>query len=969
MSHSAVPRRVASRRRLLPRRTLAILGGLCLALMTVQSLVLASPAQAAIGFGKSILSGATKTRPTTLQFGPDGRLYVLHQDGTINVYGVVRNGPNNYAVTTTSTILAIKNIPNHDDDGALNNNVVANACSSPCRQATGMIVTGTAAQPVLYVSSSDPRYGGGPRGDLNLDTNSGMVSRLTWTAATSTWVKRDLVRGLPRSEENHSVNGLALDGSTNTLYLAVGGNTNQGAPSNVFAFLPEYALSAAILSIDLDVIGETTYDLPTLNDPSRADDPSRPGWDVNDPFGGNDAANQARIVPGGPVQVYASGLRNPYDVLIATVGAHAGKMYTADNGYNAGQGGPPVGEGTANCTNGTNEASPATGYDSLHYVTGAGYYGGHPNPARGNTANTFGGQKPVPDSEENPVECDFQSALGADPTPERPAIGWDISSTNGLAEYTASNFGGAMKGDLIAAEWDGYVDHFDLDDAGTGVLSTSTLFTAVSTHPLDLTTTGDTGPFPGTIWLGDHGSGSNYVFEPNDFGGGGGGTCTGADDPALDEDADGYTNADEIDNATDPCSAGDVPGDWDGDKISNLNDPNDDNDAMPDPSDPGAVDSANGTTTMLPVTHPFDDTSDPPAGRLLNLGFTGLMTNGVANYASLYDPTRLSAGGAGGVLTVDQVGPGDALGTANSQAYGFQYGFSLPSAHGSVFTPHTRVLSPFAGVATTGTESIGLQLGTGDQSNYVKLVVGPGSIRLVKEVNGAILVNRSAAVTLSSTGFVDLFLAVNPATQKVQASYQLSNGTTTGPRTNLGAAVVLPSGWFSRAALATGVIATSGGGATFPATWDMFEIQLPQYRPDGQVRLSTAASYVGNNVYNATGTNQTASVTTAAGTSRTFMVNVQNDGAVSDSYVLRGPGNSTGFTVRYFAGTTDITSAVVTGTYPLSGVAAGAARTISMQVTVGAAAAAGSVKSSLITAASTNSGIAVDAVRTVVTVG
>ena len=40
---------------------------------------------------------------------------------------------------------------------------------------------------------------------------------------------------------------------------------------------------------------------------------------------------------------------------------------------------------------------------------------------------------------------------------------------------------------------------------------------------------------------------------------------------------------------------------------------------------------------------------------------------------------------------------------------------------------------------------------------------------------------------------------------------------------------------------------------------------------------------------------------------RTFVVNVQNDGAVSDSFLLRGPGSSTGFTVAYFAGTTNIT--------------------------------------------------------------
>ena len=170
-------------------------------------------------------------------------------------------------MTATETVLLIKNIPNHDDDGAVNNTLGK-------RQATGMVVTGTAAQPVLYVSSSDPRYGGGVRGDLNLDTNSGMVSRLTRSGTT--WQKVDLVRGLPRSEENHSVNGLALDAATNTLYLAVGGHTNMGAPSYVFADLPEFALSAAILSINLGAIGNTTYDLPTLDDPPSRGRRTRP---------------------------------------------------------------------------------------------------------------------------------------------------------------------------------------------------------------------------------------------------------------------------------------------------------------------------------------------------------------------------------------------------------------------------------------------------------------------------------------------------------------------------------------------------------------------------------------------------------------------------------------------------------------------------------------------------------------------
>jgi hypothetical protein len=154
--------------------------------MTLQALIFGSPAQAAVGFGKSVLTGATKVRPTSLQFGPDGALYALYQDGTVIIYHIVRNGPNSYAVSSSTTVLLVKNITNHNDDGAVNNSISTTSCNSPCREATGLLVTGTATAPVMYVSSSDPRYGGGSRGDTGLDTNSGIVSRLTWSG--SAWV-------------------------------------------------------------------------------------------------------------------------------------------------------------------------------------------------------------------------------------------------------------------------------------------------------------------------------------------------------------------------------------------------------------------------------------------------------------------------------------------------------------------------------------------------------------------------------------------------------------------------------------------------------------------------------------------------------------------------------------------------------------------------------------------------------------
>ena len=73
--------------------------------------------QSPIGFGKSVVQGETSAAPTSLQWGPDGRLYVGQFNGLIKVYTVLRNGPNNYSVTNTETISLIQSIPNHDDGG------------------------------------------------------------------------------------------------------------------------------------------------------------------------------------------------------------------------------------------------------------------------------------------------------------------------------------------------------------------------------------------------------------------------------------------------------------------------------------------------------------------------------------------------------------------------------------------------------------------------------------------------------------------------------------------------------------------------------------------------------------------------------------------------------------------------------------------------------------------------------------
>jgi len=448
-----------------------------------------APGSVPVEFTTSKLKGAQINRGTAAQFGPDGKLYVTEINGLIKIYNVTRNGKNNYTATLAGQIVSVQKTQNHNDDGSVTN-------LGDDRLVTGILVTGTANAPIIYVASSDPRQAAGPSGhDSGLDTNSGILHRLTKNG--NTWIKKDLVRGLPRSEENHIPNGIAIKG--NKLFLVTGGNTNQGAPSNNFAFLAEYALSSAVLEIDLGAIGNTTYDLPTL------DDEDRNGVnDNNDPFGGNNGKNQAKLIPNSPVTVYATGYRNAYDLVIA----ENGKMYTFDNGPNTGWGGDPIG----NCSNqvsNTGTVSP----DQLHLIN-KGSYGGHPNPTRGNKNNTFNASNP-----QTPIEgpafngdCNYKAGGKGD-----GSLTTIAASSNGMTEYTASNFLGQMKGNLVVASFNKTINRIELNAAGNEVTGKQTLLNGFGTAPLDITAQGDNDKFPGTMWIVDNLDGQITVMEPDDY--------------------------------------------------------------------------------------------------------------------------------------------------------------------------------------------------------------------------------------------------------------------------------------------------------------------------------------------------------------------------------------------------------------------------------------------------------------------
>jgi len=805
------------------------------------------------------------SNPTSIQFGPDNKLYVANQDGIIRILDIERTGTNSYKVIGQELVQLVKNMPNYNDDGSP-------APGVNKRQVTGIYVTGTAQQPIIYLASSDPRMGAGERGDVDLCTNSGIVSRLYKEG--NSWKKLDLVRGLPHSEENHAPNGIVLDKVNNQLLLAIGGMTNAGGPSRGFTYISEYALAACVVSIDLTAIDAMpvkdpnganpyVYDIPTLDDPTRPNNPD--GTDINDPFGGNDGLNQAKIVKGGPVQVYARGFRNSYDVIITS----KGNVYTIDNGANPQWGGFPAKDANGNPTNEylPNEPGsipgpgidPVNNLDGLHlignvnnYQTGA-YYGGHPNPLRANPAGaglfTHSGpidagvrvwrtdkndsKNPLP-SDWPPVPLDMafpQEGTFQNPGKDNSALITFESSTNGFCEYTASNFSNSMKGDLLTCSYDGYVDRIRLNEQGNQVLNQlgnsrlnkdQNFASGFSgKKPLDVCAQGDDQIFPGTIWVALY-TGEILVYEPDerDI------PCTGANDANLDEDFDGYSNMDEILNGTNPCSGASRPEDFDRDGLSDLLDDDDDNDGITDEKDYFARDQTNGLDTYIPLSYQMYN-SDPGTG-FFGLGFTGLMSNQTTDYLQLYDTDNLVAGGAAGAITINETPEGDAFNNINNQMYAFQFGINI-NKNTPPFIIKVRMKGPFFnGNQPANNQSIGAYIGVGDQDNYLKAVLsgdgGQAGIEVAFENGGVQTSDWHKLSNIPQNGLVLQFL-VNPGTGSVGILYEYDGYPVSpagNPITLQGPLLETMQG---NNAMAIGIIATSRNSSQpFNATWDFIEV-------------------------------------------------------------------------------------------------------------------------------------------------
>ena len=156
------------------------------------------------------------------------------------------------------------------------------------------------------------------------------------------------------------------------------------------------------------------------------------------------------------------------------------------------------------------------------------------------------------------------------------------------------------------------------------------------------------------------------------------------------------------------------------------------------------------------------------------------------------------------------------------------------------------------------------------------------------------------------------------------------------------------------------------GGRTKTGTSDDFALArylgdatTPTYQPDSKIKLASDPCYVGNNVYNTNGASQTRAVNAKQGAKRTFDIAVQNESSLTDSFTVSSSGSTSDFTVKFFEGlfgTTDITAAVVAGTYTLSDVPSTETQYIRMQITVNPSAPIGTIFVRLVTATSTHDG-------------
>jgi alpha-tubulin suppressor-like RCC1 family protein len=127
------------------------------------------------------------------------------------------------------------------------------------------------------------------------------------------------------------------------------------------------------------------------------------------------------------------------------------------------------------------------------------------------------------------------------------------------------------------------------------------------------------------------------------------------------------------------------------------------------------------------------------------------------------------------------------------------------------------------------------------------------------------------------------------------------------------------------------LVTTDQGTASLSNSLNVF-VDAAVRRPDGLIRVGSTA-FVGDDVVNTTASGQKRTARVRPGKRAVFTVRLQNDGNVADRLTLRAAAGTKAFTVVYRRGSTNVTRAVVAGTFRTPSLAPGARTDLTVVVT------------------------------------
>ncbi len=364
-----------------------------------------------VNFNRFVQTASQGKQYTSLDIHEEAnKLYAATIDGYIHRFDIQNDG-------TLTNKFVINTLRNHRRGSQV---------SSNAKTLVGLVVQPGSSpnNPIVWIS-----YAGaytltdGPAWDGN-------IARLSGSNLQNI---RDVVINLPRSKRDHLTNSIAFEpGNNNFIYFLQGGNTAMGKGDSNWGNREERLLSAALLRLKIN---------PLPNNPINAKT--------------EEGGNYNPYASGAPLTLYATGIRNAYDLVFHS----NGQLYVPTNGSAAPGNVPSSTPGTFNYVSkdskapnyngpkapGINGVTP-TQRDWLFRVEPGRYYG-HPNPRRGEYILNRG---------DGDVNNSQYNGLGADPNYHWGGIAYDFEfnkSPNGVIEYKSNTFNGKLKGRLLIVRY------------------------------------------------------------------------------------------------------------------------------------------------------------------------------------------------------------------------------------------------------------------------------------------------------------------------------------------------------------------------------------------------------------------------------------------------------------------------------------------------------------------------------------